>query len=194
MSPEHSLEGLMLKLKLQYFGHLMWRWLLRKDPNARKDWKQKEKGTIEDEMVGWYQWLNGHEFQQVPGDGEGQGTLMCWCPWGHKESDTTEWLNWLTDSLSLHSLWLWDGRGQGINFERMTWLLKAWHKLVRTNEVKWWTGWLPIDFDPQYTLILIHHQAKWHTHRQHDNSVANYKVQQVNSLAQFLEIPASYPK
>ena len=63
ISPEYSLEGLMLKLKLQYFGHLMQRyWLIIKDLDAGKDWGQEEKGTTEDEMVGWYHRLNGHEF------------------------------------------------------------------------------------------------------------------------------------
>jgi len=67
--------------------------LIRKDPDARKDWRQDEKGITEDEMVGWHHWLNGHEFEQAPGDGEGQGSLACCHPWGHKESNTTEWLN-----------------------------------------------------------------------------------------------------
>ena len=58
--------------------------LIRKDPNAGKDWRQ-EKGTTEDEMVGWHHQLNGHEFEQAPGDGEGQGSLVCCSPWGHKE-------------------------------------------------------------------------------------------------------------
>ena len=63
ISPECSLEGLMLKLKLQYFGHLMAKsWLIWKDPDVGKDWGQEEKGTTEDEMVGWHHWLNGHEF------------------------------------------------------------------------------------------------------------------------------------
>ena len=65
-----------------------------KDPDARKDWRQEEKGMTEDEMVGWYHWLNGHEFEQAQGVGVGQGGLV-WCsPWGLKESDLTEWLNW----------------------------------------------------------------------------------------------------
>ena len=65
ISPGYSLEGLMLKLKLQYSGHLMWRpdSFEKKDPEARKDWRQEEKGTIEDEMIGWHHWLNGHEFE-----------------------------------------------------------------------------------------------------------------------------------
>ena len=66
-------------------------WLIGKDPDAGKDWKQKEKGTTEDEMDGWHHRLNGHEFEQTLGDGDGQGVLACCSPWGHKESDTTEW-------------------------------------------------------------------------------------------------------
>ena len=72
INPEYVLEGLMLKLKLQYFGHLMQSWLIRKDPDAGKDWGQEEKGMTEDEMVGWHHRLDGHEFEQTPGD-EGQG-------------------------------------------------------------------------------------------------------------------------
>ena len=61
-------------------------------PDTRKDWRQEEKGTTEDEMVGWHHWLDGHEFEQAPGVGDGQRSLACCSPWGHKESDTTEWL------------------------------------------------------------------------------------------------------
>ena len=68
--------------------------LIRKDPDAMKDWRQEEKGTTEDEMVGWHLWLDGHEFEQILGDGEGQGRLACCNPWGCKESDMTEWLKW----------------------------------------------------------------------------------------------------
>ena len=68
-------------------------WLIRKDPDAGKDGRQEEKGTTEDEMVGWHYWLNGHEFEQGPGDGEGQGGLECCSSWGGKESNITEWLN-----------------------------------------------------------------------------------------------------
>ena len=101
ISPEYSLEGLMLKLKLQHFGHLMRRiWLIGKDPDAGKDWRQKEKGMTEAEVVGWHHWLNGHEFEQTLGVGNGQGGLVCCIPWGCKESDTTEQLNW-TDEWTL---------------------------------------------------------------------------------------------
>ena len=70
-------------------------WLIGKSfPDAGKDWGQEEKGTTEDEMVGWHHRLNGHEFEQALGFGDGQGSLTCCSPWGHKETDTTEWLNW----------------------------------------------------------------------------------------------------
>ena len=70
-------------------------WLLGKDPDAGKDWRQEEKGMTEDKMVGWHYKLNEHDFEQAPGVGDGQGSLACWIPWCHKESDTTEWLNWI---------------------------------------------------------------------------------------------------
>ena len=63
--------------------------LIGKDPDAGKDCRQEEKGTTEDEMVGWHHQLNGHEFEQTPRDSEGQGSLACCGPWSCKESDTT---------------------------------------------------------------------------------------------------------
>ena len=85
----------MLKLKTP----ILWppdekSWLIWKDPDARKEWGQKEKGTTEDETVGWHHRLNGHEFGWTPGVGDGQGGLACCGSWGHKDSDTTERLNW----------------------------------------------------------------------------------------------------
>ena len=73
-------------------------WLTGKDPDAGKDWGQEEKGMTEDEMVRWHHWLDGHEFEQATGVGDGQGSLPCCSPQGRKESDMTEWLNW-TDRL-----------------------------------------------------------------------------------------------
>ena len=67
--------------------------LIRKDPDTGKDRRQKEKRMTEDEMVGWHHELNGHEFEQAPGDGKGEGSLACCNPWGHRESDMTEQLN-----------------------------------------------------------------------------------------------------
>ena len=78
-------------------------WLVGKDPNAAKDWRQEEKGMTDDETVGWHHRLDGHEFQQAPGVGDGQGSLLCCSPWGHKKLDTTEQLNWT--ELVFH---LWD--------------------------------------------------------------------------------------
>ena len=92
ISPEYLLEGLMLKLQL---------WppdakdrLIGKDPDARKDWRLEEKGTTEHDMVGWHHRLKRHEFEQAPGADDGQETPVCCSPWGHKESDMTEPLNW----------------------------------------------------------------------------------------------------
>ena len=90
INPEYSLEG--LKLKLHHFAHLIWSTdslektlMLGKIEGRRRGWYGK--------MVGWHHWLNGHEFEHALRDGEGQGSLVCFSPWGHKESDTTEWLN-----------------------------------------------------------------------------------------------------
>ena len=68
-------------------------WLIEKDPDAGKDWMQEKKGTAEDQVVGWHHQLNRHEFEQILGDGEGQGNLACNRPWDHKESDMTDQLN-----------------------------------------------------------------------------------------------------
>ena len=68
--------------------------LIWKDPDAGKDWRREENGTTEDEMVGWHHRLNGNEFESALGVGDGQGSLACCSPWGCKELDCTEWLNW----------------------------------------------------------------------------------------------------
>ena len=96
ISPKYSLEGLVLEVETP----ILWlpdvkNWLIWKDPYAGKDWRQEEKGMTEDEVVGGHHWLNGHEFEQAPGVGDEQGSLECYSPWGCKESDTAEWLNWI---------------------------------------------------------------------------------------------------
>ena len=68
--------------------------LIGKDSDAGKHWKQEEKGPTEDEIVGWHHRLNGHEFDQAVGVGDGQGILVCCSPWSCQDSDTTDWLNW----------------------------------------------------------------------------------------------------
>ena len=87
-------------------------WLIGKDRDAGKDWRQEEKGMTKDEMVGWHHWLDGYEFEQAPGVGDGQGDLV-WCsPWDCKELDTTEWLNllWLVRNsfTGQHPFWGWE--------------------------------------------------------------------------------------
>ena len=92
ISPEYSLEGMMLKLKLQYFGHLK-----QRTDSLEKTLilcRQEEKGMTEDETVGCHHWLNGHEFEQALGVGDGQGSLVCCTPWGWEKLDMTDRLNW----------------------------------------------------------------------------------------------------
>ena len=72
-------------------------WLLGNCPDAGEDWRQEKKVMTEDEMVGYHHWLYGHKFEQALGVGDGQGGLVCCSSWGHKESDTTERLNWTDD-------------------------------------------------------------------------------------------------
>ena len=92
ISPEYPLEGLMMKLKLQNVGHLMERATHWKRPWCWEKLKAEEKGTTEDEMVGWHHWFPRHEFEQAMGDGEGQESLACCSPWG-SESDMAEQMN-----------------------------------------------------------------------------------------------------
>ena len=184
ISPEYSLEGLMLKLKLQYFGHMMWRvdslektLMLGKTEGGRKadyiGWD-----------VGWHQRLNGHEFEQAPGVGDGQGRLACCSPWGHKVSDMTEWLNWprahplavscgVTKCLSLPGLRR--PQTEGLGHRTFSAKMKT-HRQIRThgssqlsgplscfsalttseNMSCWLPGLYPIDW-----LMSIHENVLW---------------------------------
>ena len=106
ISPGCSLEGLMLNLKLQYFGHLM-----RRPDSLEKTlmlggiWGRRSRGWQRMRwMIGWHHQLNGHGFGWTPGDGDGQGVLACCGSWGHKESDTTEWLYWTESWFQLVTL------------------------------------------------------------------------------------------
>ena len=104
-----TLEGMMLKLKLQYFGHLMWRIDSLEDYDAGKDWGQEEKGMTEDEMAGWHRWLDGFESEWTPGVGDGQGGLAAAIHGVTKSrtrlSDGSE-LNW-SASFSLYHNAVW---------------------------------------------------------------------------------------
>ena len=95
ISPGISLEGRNAKAETP----VLWpphakSWLIGKDSDAGRDWGQEEKGMTEDEMAGWHHWLDGHESEWTLGVGDGHGGLVCCDSWGHKESDTTEWLIW----------------------------------------------------------------------------------------------------
>ena len=93
-------------------------WLIGKNPDAGRVWGQEKKGTTEDEMAGWHHWLDGHEFEWTPGDGDGQGGLACCDSWDQKKSDITERLNW-TEWLSWTD-WLlkWNLYSQTCNIHR----------------------------------------------------------------------------
>ena len=93
INPEYSLKGLMLTWNSNFWQLDVKGWLIRKDPEGGKDWRQKEKAMTEDETVGWHHRLDGHEFAQDLGDGEREQSLVCCTPLGHKKSDTTEQLN-----------------------------------------------------------------------------------------------------
>ena len=114
-------------------------WLLRKDPDAGKDWRQEEKGTTQNEMVGWHHQLDGHEFKQALGVGDGQGSLACCSPWGRKESDTTEQLNWT--ELKWHE-------------EPWAALAHIKHRGLCTTELNWKTFYIVTTVLP-YLLIFL---------------------------------------
>ena len=99
ISPECSLKGLLLT---EAESPIIWppdskSWLIGKDPDAGKDWRQEEKGMTEDEMVGWHHWLDGLEFEQAPGVGDGQGSLVC-CSLCVTESDVSDH-HWIKENL-----------------------------------------------------------------------------------------------
>ena len=129
---EYSLEALMLNAEAK--APILWppdakNWLIGKDPDAGKDWRQEEKGMTEDEMVGWHHWLDGHEFEQVPGVGDGQGSLVCCSPWGCKETDPTEHLNWIV-ALPLIK---WGNLGCCLNFVPQFFHLQSGDIMVPTS-------------------------------------------------------------
>ena len=106
-------------------------WLIRKDPDAGKDWKQEEKGMMEDETVGWHHQLDGHGFGWAPGVGDGQVGLVCCGSWGCKELDMTEWLNWTERKsvLNIHwkdLCWSWSSNTLAIWCEELTHCKRPW--------------------------------------------------------------------
>ena len=123
-------------------------WLIGKDPDAGKDWRQEEKGMTEDEMVGWYHRLDGHEFEQALGVGDGQRSLACRSPWGHKESDTTEWMNW-TELIKFKSdseLSSWPLLSL-LEYVERVWLLPL--------SFNYWTMWLVDKLRDKFPMVLL---------------------------------------
>jgi len=86
--------------------------LIGKDPDARKDWSQEEKGMTQDEMAGWHHRCDGHEFEWTPGDGDGQGSLSCCSPWGRRVRH--DWATELTDLIKTSEVWSWAQLGEVI--------------------------------------------------------------------------------
>ena len=109
-------------------------WLTWKDPDAGKDWRWEEKGTTVDQKAGWHHWLDGHEFEQAPGAGDRQESLACYSPWGHKESDTTEWLNWTELSWTVAGL---ERRSVHSNYSNLGWI----KKISEWSECWWVPPW-----------------------------------------------------
>ena len=125
-------------------------WLIWKDPDAREDWRQAEKGTTENEMVGWHYRCNGLEFEWAPGVGDKQGSLACWSPWRHKQSDMTERLDWpysrlllsmptlriLVNFMKPPSVGNFGQHGQSVAHNQMFHLNQGWRSMVpsRSNE------------------------------------------------------------
>ena len=105
-------------------------WLIGKDPDAGKDWRQEEKGKTEDEMVGWHHRLNGHEFEQALRAGDGQGSLMCCSPWGCRvKHDWVTKLNWLHVCMYMHNYIM-------LHIELIDILCKIYHQCLPRNLFK----------------------------------------------------------
>ena len=125
-------------------------WPIGKDSDAGRDWGQGEKGTTEDEMAGWYHQLDAHEFEWTPGVGDGQGGLACCDSWGHKESDTTERLNWT--ETNLYTL-LPPAPGNHNSTLCYTWVWILWWEHKRCQLCQTRTLFDPIGYSPQDSSV-----------------------------------------
>ena len=160
----------MLKLKLQYFGYVM-----RSTASLEKTLmlgkiEDAEKGTTEDEMVGWHHWLDGHEFEQALEVGDGQGGLSCCCPWGHKESDTTGTeLNWLVSQQSFHHCWRYPQSWSSSGLAGYLWIITdSAQRDKRASSfpvVRTFASWLPSLHPPvlitRLDTYLTHSKVLW---------------------------------
>ena len=121
-------------------------WLIGKAPDAGKDWRQEAKRSTENEMVGWHHWLNGQEFKQHPGVGDGLGSLACCSPWGHKELDTTEWLNSLMGLILDNRTGIHRTKVTSISSVYLTYFIKKYAAEVQNSNIsKSWLWHIHID-------------------------------------------------
>ena len=133
-------------------------WLIGKDPDAGKDWRQEEKGTTEDYMVGWHCQLNGHEFEQALGVGDGQGGLVCWSLGGCKELDMTERLNWTELIQKSNVIFI---KIPSVTF--ITWkpIIKVIWKCKLVETIDQWIPEYPTRVLGKEVLMFIYRQQKW---------------------------------
>ena len=121
------------------------RQLTGRDVNTGKDWRQEEEGMREDEVVGWHHQCNGHEFEQALGDGEGQGSLACFCSWGNKESDVTE-----TEQQQQQQILLWLKKNEYYKNE----LCIVWGNIVPiSNDVYTILWWINMSYEYQFSSV-----------------------------------------
>ena len=151
ISSEYSLEGLMLKQKLRYFGHLMWRADSLKRILMLEKFEGKRRREWQDEMVGWHHWLCGHEFEQAQGDREGQGSLLCI----HGNAKSQTWLsNWRTTTTKWFSEYLFTHMfSQRLAFKKW----KLWSKIY-VHFLCWYTLPCSVAKSCHYLIALILYQ------------------------------------
>ena len=145
-------------------------WLTGKDSDAGRDWAQKENGTTEDEMAGWQHWLDGHEFEWTLGVGDGQGGLACCSPWGRKESDMTERLNWTELNWWYSGVWF------------LTYFTLCNRLYVYLPHFSWFK------FIPFYGWAIFPHLCMYHNfflHSSVSSVVLSYSDDKVNQLTPF---------
>ena len=133
-------------------------WLIWKDPDAGKNWRGEEKRTTEDEMVGWNHWLDGYEFEQALGVGDGQRSLVFCSPWGRKESDTTEQLNWT--ELSLCEAVVWGGCSQASLPNSLWWYHLGTHRINRDECIYTMENGKALKSNPFWGNLV-----NWHTYK-----------------------------
>ena len=132
-----------------FWPHYMKSWLFRKDPDAGKGWRQEEKGTTQDRMIGWHHWLNGHEFEQALGNGEGQENLTCCSPWGRRVGHdcVTEHQHQCLinkDANILNKIHILANQIQQNfkgSYSMIKWDLSKEYKCISTPPVKQWNTW-----------------------------------------------------